>query len=51
MSLLPHVAGLLRLRGISAHLEFVPGSARDDDRKRLAEKLFTAVKARFRPVP
>jgi 1-acyl-sn-glycerol-3-phosphate acyltransferase len=51
MSLLPHVARLLRLRGISAHLEFVPGSARDDDRKRLAEKLFTAVKARFRPVP
>jgi len=51
MSLLPHVLELLQLRRISAHLEFVPGSVRDSDRKRLAEKLFAAVNARFRPVP
>jgi 1-acyl-sn-glycerol-3-phosphate acyltransferase len=51
MSLLPHVAKLLQLRGIAAHLECIPGSVRDANRKRLAEKLFAAVNARFRPLP
>jgi len=51
MEFTPHVAELLRLERIEAQITFLPDAVADPDRKELAEKLWGAVKSRFRPVP
>ncbi len=48
---LPHLRGLLSLRGIDAHVAFDPDPVTDPDRKELAEKLWRRVNRLFRPVP
>ena len=50
MELMPHLWGLLRLPGFRATLAFGDGPIRDDDRKRLAERLHCAVAGLFTPV-
>jgi 1-acyl-sn-glycerol-3-phosphate acyltransferase len=48
---LPHLRGLLALRGIEARIAFDSGPVQESDRKELAEKLRRKVNLLFRPVP
>jgi 1-acyl-sn-glycerol-3-phosphate acyltransferase len=48
---LPHLRGLLALRGVEATVKFDPDPVRESDRKELAEKLRRKVNSLFRPVP
>lgn len=46
----PHVLNLLRLRGIAIRLELGPEPVIETDRKRLAERLYEEIEARFVPL-
>lgn len=48
---LPHLRGLLALRGVEARVAFDPDPVQESDRKELAEKLWCKVNLLFRPVP
>jgi hypothetical protein len=48
---LPHLRGLLALRGVEATVAFDPDPVQESDRKELAEKLRRKVNSLFRPVP
>ena len=50
MELTPHLWGLLRLPGFRATVAFGDGRIQDDDRKRLAGRLWRAVDGLFTPV-
>jgi 1-acyl-sn-glycerol-3-phosphate acyltransferase len=47
----PHARHLLQLAGIEARVEFLAEPHVDPDRKALAERLRTAIEARFQPIP
>lgn len=50
MSFLPHLFGLMKLRGVTATVSFVAETLWEEDRKRLARRAHDAVRKHWQPV-